>query len=375
MNPQLAFAQPSAPEPFLDPALSAWIDAMPKAEVHVHLEGAIQPATLLTLAERHGRLHSLPTTDLDGLRRWFTFTDFPHFVRIYMLISDLLRTPEDFALVVEACGADMAAQNIRYRELTFTPFTHTDYQRKGLTIADLLEGLEAGRSAAAARYGVEMRWIFDAPRNVSFGPADGSQVGPYDPYPAERTLEYALLGRDRGVVALGLGGYEVGAPAAPFAHAFVAAKAAGLASVPHAGETMGAASVADAVHLLRADRIGHGVRAIEDPALLTELRDRQIPLEINPTSNICLHVYRRMAEHPLPHLDRMGLKLTVNSDDPPLFNTSLCDEYRLLASEFGYDRAGIARLARNAFEVSLLDPPIKTNLLAEFDAYCLNPHS
>ncbi|HPB65539.1 MAG TPA: hypothetical protein PLW80_03200 [Spirochaetales bacterium] len=130
-------------------------------------------------------------------------------------------------------------------------------------------------------------------------------------------------------------------------------------------------SVAAAVHLLGADRIGHGVRAIEDPALLTILRDRQIPLEINPTSNICLHVYRRIAEHPLPHLDRMGLKLTINSDDPPLFNTTLCDEYRLLAGEFGYDRAGIARLARNAFEVNRAEPALKQRLLAEFDAWCL----
>ncbi len=345
---------------------------MPKAEVHIHLEGSIQAETLLTLAERHNRTASLPTTDLQGLRRWFAFTDFPHFVRIYMLISDLLRTPADFALIVEACGADMAAQNIRYRELTFTPFTHTDYQRKGLTIADLLEGLDAGRAAARQRYGVEMRWVFDVPRNVAFGPADGSAVGPYDPYPAQRTLAYAIQGQAHGVVGFGLGGYEVGAPPAPFAHAFAAAKAAGLASVPHAGETCGAQSVADAVHLLGADRIGHGVRAIEDPVLLTELRDRQIPLEVNPTSNICLHVYRRTAEHPLPHLDRMGLKLTINSDDPPLFNTTLCDEYRLLASEFGYERTAIARLARNAFEVSRLEAEIKANSLAEFDAYCLN---
>lgn len=375
MNTSLSASNSSSPAAFLDPALSAWIDGLPKAEVHIHLEGSIQPETLLLLAERHGRLGSLPATDLDGLRRWFTFTDFPHFVRIYMLISDLLRTPDDFALAVEACGADMAAQNIRYRELTFTPFTHTDYQRKGLDIHDLLAGLEAGRSAARSRYGVEMRWVFDVPRNVSFGPADGSQVGPYNPYPARRTLEYALLGRAQGVIGLGLGGYEVGAPPAPFAHAFAAAKEAGLASLPHAGETMDAAGVADAIHLLGADRIGHGVRAMEDPALLTLLRDRQIPLEISPTSNICLHVYRSMAEHPLPHLDRMGLLLTVNSDDPPLFNTTLCEEYRQLAHVFGYDRAGIARLARNAFVVSYLPPQIKQTLLAEFDAYCLNSDS
>jgi adenosine deaminase len=354
--------------PVLDPYLKSWIAALPKAEIHVHLEGAIQPETLLALAARHGRLSQLPATDLEGLRQWFVFQDFPHFVRIYMLISDLLRTPEDFALIVEACGADMAAQNIRYRELTFTPFTHTDYQRKGLTIDDLLEGLETGRTAARTRYGVEMRWVFDVPRNVSFGPADGSAVGTYDPYPAARTLAYALRGREHGVVGFGLGGYEVGAPPASFAHAFAEAKAAGLLCVPHAGETLGAPSVADAVALLHADRIGHGVRAIEDPGLLAVLRDRQIPLEINPTSNVRLHVYRRLAEHPLPHLDRMGLKVTVNSDDPPLFNTTLCAEYEALATEFGYGKSGIARIARNAFEVSGAPPALKAELLDEFDA-------
>ena len=322
-----------------DDDLEQFLHAMPKAEIHIHLEGSIQPETLLELARRHHRLESLPSTQLDGLRDWFQFVDFPHFIRIYLLISDLLRTPDDFALVVRACGADMAAQNIRYREITFTPFTHTDLQPKGLTIDDLMEGLEAGRAAALADYGAEIRWVFDVPRNLSFR----NHGGVYDPYPAQRTLEYALAGRSHGVVGFGLGGFEVGAPPAPFAHAFAAAKEAGLLSVPHAGETLGAASVADAVEHLFADRIGHGVRAMEDPALLTMLRERQIPLEVNPTSNICLHVYRRLAEHPFPHLDRMGLKLTVNSDDPPLFNTTLCQEYRVLAREYGYTALDLAR--------------------------------
>lgn len=347
--------------------MSTFIQAMPKAEIHIHLEGAIQPETVLVLAQRHQREASLPATDLAGLRRWFTFTDFPHFVQIYWTISDLLRTPEDFALIVHACGADMAAQNIRYRELTFTPFTHTNLQNKGLTIDHLLDGLETGRRQAQRDFGVEMRWIFDVPRNVSFRTENGS----YDPYPAERTLEYALAGanRDHSVVGFGLGGYEVGAPPEPFAHAFQRAQAAGLLSAPHAGETMGADSVWGAVKMLGATRIGHGVRAIEDPTLLTRLKERQIVLEVNPTSNICLHVYRRLAEHPLPHLDRMGLCVTVNSDDPPLFNTSLSQEYALLATEFGYDRTNLARIARNAFLASAAPALLKQQLLAEFDQW------
>jgi adenosine deaminase len=347
-----------------DPATLAFIQALPKAELHIHLEGAIQPPTLLELAQRHPHLQRLPALDVESLQRWFTFRDFSHFVEIYWSISDLLRTPDDFALIVHACGADMARQNIRYRELTFTPFTHTDLQPKGLTIDDLLAGLTAGRQQAQQDFGVEMNWVFDVPRNLSFRP-DGS----YDPYPAERTLEYALAGQTQGVVGFGLGGFEVGAPPEPFAHAFTLATAAGLRSVPHAGETMGPASVWGALQALQATRIGHGVRAMEDPHLLAVLKDRQIVLEINPTSNICLHVYRRLAEHPFPHLDRMGLLVTVNSDDPPLFNTDLCQEYALLASEFGYDQANLARIARNAFVTAAAPELVKQRLLAEFDQW------
>lgn len=348
------------------PDIRSFIHDLPKAELHVHLEGAIQPHTVLELARRHNRLNSLPTEKLEDLRRWFTFTDFPHFVQIYVTISALLRTPEDFELIAYECGADMARQNIRYRELTVSPMTHVDTQQK-LSIDELLAGLEAGRQRALADFGVEMRWIFDIVRELGYRNLQPGQS--YDPHAAERTLEYALAGRTRGVIGLGLGGYEVGAPPEPYAHAFAAAKEAGLLSVPHAGETEGPASIWGAVSALGADRIGHGVRAIEDPALLQVLKERQIPLELNPTSNICLHVYRRMAEHPFPHLDRMGLFVTLNSDDPPLFNTSLIQEYEALAQEFGYGNADLARIARNAFCASGAPSSLKERLLAEFDSW------
>lgn len=347
-------------------SLADFIQAMPKAELHVHLEGSIQPATVLELARRHNQLDKLPGTDVETLRRWFTFTDFHHFIDIYLTIQDLLRTEEDFALVTYQCGADMAAQNIRYREVTFTPFTHTDYQAKGVTIDHILAGLEAGRRKAQAEFGVEIRWIFDIPRNLSFPQRDGRS---YDPYPGERTLEYALAGQAKGVVGFGLGGSEINAPPEPFGHAFIAAKEAGLLSVPHAGETVGPASVWGAVVALRADRIGHGVRAIEDPHLLALLKERRIPLEVNPTSNVCLHVYHSLREHPFPHLDRMGLIVTLNSDDPPLFNATLSQEYQALAQEFGYGPADLIRVARNAFEVAGAEPAVKARLLAEFDGW------
>jgi len=343
--------------------LTQFIHDLPKAEIHIHLEGAIQPETVLKLAERHQMLAKLPGADVDTLRQWFTFSDFSHFIVVYLTIQDLLRTPEDFALIAYENGADMAAQNIRYRELTVTPYTHTDFQDK-LPIEALLDGLNDGRIRAQRDFGVEMRWVFDIPRNLSFPQRDAQT---YDPRPADKTLAYALKGRDSGVVGFGLGGNEVGAPPEPFAHAFTIAKAEGLLSVPHAGETMGASSVWGAVRDLQADRLGHGVRAIEDPELIACLRERQIVLEVNPTSNACLHVCPDLATHPFRQLDSLGLLVTVNSDDPPLFNTNLLQEYAILAEQFGYDESELTRIARNAFVAAGVEDDVKSRLLAEFD--------
>ena len=342
---------------------------MPKAELHIHLEGAIQPATVLELAASHGMLDTLPATDEEGLRSWFVFRDFDHFVDIFCAIQELLRTGEDFSTIAYRNGEDMAAQGIRYRELTITTFTHTHLQGKEISIEEIFEGLEDGRRRARRDFGVEMRWVVDIPRNVSLKPGRA-----YDPFPAQATLAHARYGMDYGVIGFGLGGNEVGAPPEPFAHAFAAAKAAGLASLPHAGETVGPASVWGALNALGADRIGHGVRALEDSALLLHLKERQIPLEINPYSNVCLGVYPSAEQHPFPHLDRMGLFVTLNSDDPPLFNTSLLAEYRLLADTFGYDEANLTRIARNAFLASCAQPSLKSALLAGFDEWVRYSH-
>ena len=342
-----------------------FIQTLPKAEIHIHLEGAIQPSTVLKLAQRHNQLNNLPSDNEAGLRRWFTFTDFPHFVKIYLTIQNLIRTADDFAMIVYENGADMAAQNIRYREITVTPYTHTDLQDKGITFDDLFRGLENGRAQAKADFGVEMRWVFDVPRNLT-----DNDDGSYNPAVAEKTLAYALEGKASGaVVGFGLGGYEVGYPPERFAHAFEKAKANGLLSVPHAGETVGPASIWGSLNALQADRIGHGVRAIEDPGLLAMLKVRQIPLEINPTSNACLNVFPSLSAHPFRQLDERGLFVTVNSDDPPLFNTSLVEEYTVLAREFGYDTAGLTRIARNAFVAAGVEPAVKETLLHEFDSW------
>jgi adenosine deaminase len=340
--------------------------AMPKVELHVHLEGAIQPETLLELARRHHRMEQLPGRNIEALRRWFHFTDFPHFIEIYTTISDLLRTPDDFAFVITKFGAELARQNVRYAEVTFTPYTHTHLLDKGLTIEDIFDGLDRGRTSVQNQYGVEIAWIFDVARNDSFRK---SPSGRYDPAPADITLDYALAGRKHGVIGFGLGGNETGAPPGPFAHAFERAVASGLISVPHAGEIQGPASVWGALHSLGAQRIGHGIRAIEDPLLLAYLRQHQIPLEVNITSNLCLHVYNRLGHHPFPHLDRMGIMVTINSDDPPLFNTDVTHEYTILINEFGYSLADVMRVARNAYVAAAMPEPMRVRLLAEFDAW------
>lgn len=348
------------------PQHSDFIINLPKAEIHIHLEGSIQPETVIRLAKRHNMEDRLPSTEVKGLREWYRFTDFSHFIDVYITIQAMLRTPEDFELITYEFGADMAAQNIRYREATFTPYIHTDWLPKKLDINDIFDGLERGRQKAREEFGVEIRWVFDVPRNMSFKENGG---GDYDPLPADKTLEFALAGRDIGVVGFGLGGDEVNAPPGPFAHAFKNAKNAGLLSVPHAGETEGPDSVWGAINDLGAVRIGHGVRSIEDKKLMKVLSKRKIPLEINPTSNICLHVYPNIEEHPFRKLDDEGIIVTVNSDDPPLFNVTLTAEYQKLETVFGYEQKDLVRIARNAFEHCGAGQEIKNKMIVEFDAW------
>ncbi len=345
-------------------------DSMPKVELHLHLDGALPPRTVLQLAERNGLLDLLPGDTEQAITRWFVFQDFYHFVDVKRTIKKLLRTSDDFALAVYAAGQELHSQHVRYAEITVTPYSLIDALDQGLTIDALLHGLEAGRQRVRTAFGVELRWVFDIPRNRAF--ADYRSGGDYVPGAAERTLEYALLGRGYGVMGLGLGGNEVNAPPEPFAHVFAEAKRQGLKSLPHAGESEGAASVWGAVRELQADRVGHGVRAIEDERLLQELAERQIPLEINLTSNVYLKFYPRIEDHPLPALDRAGVLVTLNSDDPQLVGTWLSKEYQLLVDVFGYSPAGVLRIARNAFNACFAEPALKTQLLAEFDAWALS---
>ncbi len=347
----------------IDTALRKFIQDMPKSELHVHLEGTVQPELLINLAEKNDLLKLLPSDKVEDIQDWFSFRDFPHFVEVILAVQNVIRTAEDFALIAYENGAIMKEQNIMYRELTVSPYNHTHILGKDININDILAGLEEGRNKARADFGVEMRWVFDIARNFCFG--ESGDV--YDPKPAEETLKYALVGRDYGVIGLGLGGNEVGCPPGPFKHAFDQAKECGLYSLPHAGELVGPESIWGSLEMLQADRIGHGVRCIEDPELLEVLKTKQTPLEVCLSSNQCLHVCDQLEEHPFPKLNSLGLMVTVNTDDPPLFNTSLVREYELLASLYGMDRVEIADIARNAFVSCLPEKDLRSKLIGDFD--------
>jgi aminodeoxyfutalosine deaminase len=336
--------------------IERYLSAVPKAELHVHLEGSIQPATLLTLAQRNGV--ELPVRTVEELQAWFTYRNFNHFLEIYFAISSCLKTAEDYELIAYEFGANMARQHVRYAEVTFSPGTHR--YALGVPHDTYFAGLTQGRERARADFGVEMRWVFDIVRNVE-DEARNQLLADY-------TTAVAIESKDDGVVALGLGGAEVGYPPERFARWFEKAWAAGLHRAPHAGEIVGPASIWGALKALGAERIGHGVRAIEDSELVAYLAEQHIPLELCPTSNLRLGVYTNLVEHPLPRLHAAGVPVTVNSDDPPLFNTTLNDEVRLLAGAFNFDLDTVNGIVLNGVHYSFLPMEEKLAMEAEFRA-------
>jgi adenosine deaminase len=337
----------------LDPRLEAFVRRMPKAEIHIHLEGSVRPATLLSLARRHGV--QLPASDEAGLREFFRFRDFPHFIEVYIAVCSCLRAPDDFATIVRELGEDAAAQNIRYLEVQFNP--ETNVRKRGLDFHEMLAGMNRGRAEARQRWGVEMRWV-----------ADGVRDSETSPYSVTQTVDWiTALSPADGVVALGLGGNEAGYPPAPFAADFTRARAAGLHTVAHAGETTGHATICDSLDLLGVERIGHGIRAVDNADLIARLARDRIPLEVCPTSNLCTGVVASLAEHPFRALDAAGVLVTVNSDDPPLFDTTLTDEFLILARHWGYDADGLQRIALNAVDATFLPEAERAAMRSSFD--------
>lgn len=330
--------------------LERFLRHMPKAELHVHLEGSMRPHVLLELARRNGvDLPALPANTEAGLRQWFQFRDFDHFVEVYLTCSRVLRKPEDFQLLARDFLAMQAEQNIAYTEAHFTISTHV---ANGANGGELLAALEEV-IVEGDRQGTRLRLIPDVVRNMG-------------PERADVTLEWALAGKDRGVVAMGLAGIEAGLSNEPFREHFRTAKKEGLHCVAHAGEHAGPPSIRSVLEVCGAERIGHGVRAVEDPSLVEELRERGIPLEVCPTSNICLGVFPEMASHSFDQLFRAGAQVTVNSDDPALFDTDLTGEYQALHRTFGYGPAELAGFSLAALRHSFLPAEEKAALERRF---------
>jgi aminodeoxyfutalosine deaminase len=331
--------------------LDAFIAGLPKAELHVHHVGSASPRIVAELAARH-RDSAVPA-DPAALADYFTFRDFAHFIDVYLSVVDLIRDAEDVRLLTYEIARDMARQNIRYAELTVTPYSSTS---RGIHEQAFMEAIEDARKGAEAELGVTLRWCFDIPGEAGLPSA-------------EETARLALDLRPEGLVSFGLGGPEIGVPRPQFKPFFDRARAAGLHSVPHAGETTGPQTIWDAIHELGAERIGHGTSAAHDPRLLDHLAEHRIPLEVCPTANIATRAVTALEEHPIRRMVEAGVPVTVNSDDPPMFGTDLNTEYAVAARLLDLDPAGLAELARNAVRASFQDPAGKARLTAEIDAY------
>jgi aminodeoxyfutalosine deaminase len=333
------------------PDLAAFVAGLPKAELHVHHVGSASPRIVAELAARHP--DSAVPRDPAELASYFTFTDFAHFIELYLSVVDLIRTPEDVRTLTYEVARDLARQQVRYAELTVTPYTSVV---RGIAAEAFCEAIEDARTAAERELGITLRWIFDIPGETGLRGA-------------EETLRIATGLRPDGLVAFGLGGPEIGVPRPQFQPYFDVARAAGLHSVPHAGETTGPQTVWDAVNLLGAERIGHGTSAIQDPALVEHLGSAGIALEVCPTSNVATRAVESIEQHPLPAMVAAGLAVTINSDDPPMFGTDLNTEYGVAARLLELDSGGVADLARAGVRHSFADDSTKQQLLDEIDAY------
>lgn len=331
--------------------LTAFIAGLPKAELHVHHVGSASPRIVAELAERHP---GVVPSDPEALGDFFAFRDFGHFVEVYLAVVDLIRTPEDIRMLTYEVAREMAlGQSLRYAELTCTPYTSVI---RGISIEAYSAAIEDARVAAERDFGLRLRWIYDIPGESGIPAADA-------------TLDYALNHPTDGLVAFGLGGPEVGVPRPQFQRHFDAARAAGLRSVPHAGETTGPQTIWDAVQVLGAERIGHGTSAAQDPDLLAHLAAERIPLEVCPSSNIATRAVERIEDHPITVFRDAGVVVTVNSDDPPMFGTSLNAEYAIAAELLGLDEVGLGELAKTAVRCAFTDDGFKDALCAEIDAY------
>jgi len=335
-----------------DASLQSFIKRLPKVELHLHLEGAVRPETLRELSHNKSGLRKKVGEWISKRReQHYQYGSFREFLLAFGVVSLLLERPTDYALATTRLLEWLAEQNVRYAEITLAAGV---LLWKKQSVQAVFDAAAAAAAGAQQRTGVRVQWIFDAVRH--FGREHVREV-----------LGWAVRLRSQGVVALGIGGDEERGPAELFTDVFREARDHGLHVVAHAGEASGPESVRKAVELLGAERIGHGLTAARDPAVLALLRERRVPLEVCPTSNVATGVLARLEDHPLPSFLEAGLVVTLNSDDPAMFGTSLEREFARAANAFGLSLATLAELSRNAVNSSFLPEQEKQHLLAEID--------
>jgi adenosine deaminase len=326
--------------------------ALPKAELHIHLEGSVRTATVRDLAERNGVPAPSGLDPIDGWR----FRDFLDFIGQYTAVCDLLTSLEDVRrLGYEVCQ-DLASNGVRYAEAVFSPSNHAE--RLGDWFGPIEAALD-GLAAGERDFGVQVRLCPDIVRDV------GMEA-------AEHVFEVAAKFAGRGVVALNASGTERAA-VEPFGEFFHRAKDAGLRCVPHAGEWAGPQNVWQTLRHYEPDRIGHGVRSIDDPELVRHLAGRGIPLEVAPVSNVSTGVYPSLAEHPLPALREAGVIVTLNSDDPAMFDAWAADVYRASQAAWGLSDEELAGLARAGVVASFAEDDVRASILAGIDEWLASP--
>lgn len=318
-----------------------------KAEIHCHLEGAAPPALVVQQAKKYG-------IDSSGFLRdgAYIWTDFSEFIRCYDAVAQIFKTEDDYALLAETYLTELAGENTIYSELIISP-DHGD--RIGLGADAYLSGIAAGIAAAKEKTGIEARIIVTGERH--FGPES-----------VIAAAEYAARVKHPLITGFNMAGEERMGRVADYARAFDIARDAGLGLTIHAGEVCGAFSVADALDLVKPQRIGHGVRAIEDDALVARLVELGTVLEVCPGSNVALNVYPNFESHPLKRLRDAGLRVCISSDDPPFFHTSLAQEYEIARHAFGFSDAEINAMTRTALEAAFVDEDTRAKLLAKLDA-------
>jgi aminodeoxyfutalosine deaminase len=328
-----------------DASSSPFIRELPKAELHLHLEGAIEPSTLIELAGNHGQPMSV-----EEAAELYQYSDFAGFLRAFKGVVEHLRTPEDYEIVTYRLMEHLAAQNVFHAEVTVSVGAFIYF---GRDVDAIFAGLECGRERGERDFGVSLTWIFDAVRHLG-------------PEAAQCVAEHAARLRDRNVIAFGIGGDERRAAPELFQGVYRYAKRKGLRLTAHAGETVGPESVWGAIRVLKAERIGHGLSSWKDRELLAYLVQEQIPVEISMTSNVRTGCIASIGQHPVKTYYDVGMMITLNTDDPAIFRTSVGQEYQLAQDVFGFSDEQLRRLAMNSFEASFLPESKKQEYLKLF---------